>query len=104
MSGWEDRIAVWADACGLVADALDGGVDFEYPGTIDVRVTPSLLLVYGRANETINANVCTLVDGTWQPLEVLPDLLITDVPSDETDPERIAAAIVASVKQFSLER
>jgi len=97
-----ERLDAWAQASDLVSDALDGGVTFEWPGHIVVQVTPTVFLHYGDVNETINANIEVLdADGMMQPIEDLPDSLITDVPSDTTDAQAIAAAIVASVKQWS---
>jgi len=101
MTAETNYLNVWAEATDMVADALDGGVTFEWPGTIDVLVRPDTLLVYGSANHTINADVNWLDGNTWQPVEDnLPDCLITDVPSDETSPRVIADAIIASVRAW----
>jgi len=94
-------LRVWADATDYVRDALTDvhAVEFEWPGNIDVYIDADTLLTYGSVNETINANISRLVDGTFQPDEsALPDSLVTDLSSECTDPYAIADAIIDSVR------
>lgn len=97
-----DTLDVWIDAAERLRGMLDGGVELEWPGNITVLVTPDTMLVYGPANETINADVNRLVGDMWQPDESqLPECLVTDVPSDTTDVGLIVEAIYASVRQYT---
>lgn len=100
-----DGYDAFGDAYDRVEEALGPDrVFWEWPGTIDVLLTPlphqegSLQLVFGLVNETINADL-NRIDGanTWQYAGCGPDI---GVPSNSDDPAAISAAILKAVAGF----